>query len=105
MPNTTIKETLLAANLQQNINVRARIEAIVRDKLWEGTGDPTVSIDMEALAWAVASEDGIRKAVRDAMDDEENTNINKNTDAIGDVLLYTTVGKAMTRLKIGTPPA
>ena len=102
MANTTIKETLLAANLQQNISLRSRIEAIVRDALWAGTGDPTVAIDMEALSWAVASEDAIRLAVREAMDDVDNTNINKNIDAIPDPLLYTTVLQAMARLGIGS---
>lgn len=101
MPNTTITDTLLAANLQQNISIRGRIEAIVRDKLWEGTTDPTVQVDMDALAWAVASENKVRKAIRDVMDDVDNTNINKNTDAIGDALLVDTVGRAMIRLKIG----
>jgi hypothetical protein len=49
---------------------------------------------------AVASGDVVRTAIRNAVNDDENTNINKITDAIGDALLYTTVTKAMARLKI-----
>lgn len=106
MPNTTIKETMLAANLQQNQALRARIEAVVRDKLWAAAAniDPTVPLPLDDLAWAVASTNAIRTAVRNAMDDGENANINQNIDAITDAALVASVTAAMTRLKIGVAP-
>lgn len=96
----TIKETVLTYNIQTNVAVRSRIEAIVRDKLWAGTGDPTVSLPIEDLAWAVSASEPVRKAVRDALDPEQ-PNVARGCDAIEDTQLIPAVAAAMKRLKIG----
>lgn len=101
MANTTISETMLAGNLQRNEALRMRIESIFRDKLWDTPGvNPTVHIPLDDLSWAVASTDSIRTMIRNAMDDGENSNINKNIGAITDQALYTAVISAMSRLNI-----
>lgn len=94
-----IKETILAYNIQQNLAVRSRIEAIARDKLWDGVGDPTIDLPIDDLAWAVASAEPIRAAVRNALD-QQAPNINKSVDVITDAQLFTAVIAALTRLGI-----
>lgn len=100
----SISETNLGYTLQAQPLLRQRIEAIVRNAMWDGTGDPTRDITklVDALAWAVASHDPIRKTIRDWWEGDGKAfadNVSRSVDAIDDSQLLTVVTTALTRLK------
>lgn len=84
-----------------NGGLRNRIEALVRDHLWnDTTTDPTAPIPLDSLAWAVATNPTIRNAVTVAIVDGE---INAAIDGIDETILERIILAALTRLNEGTP--
>lgn len=97
-----ISETNLGYVLHAQTSLRQRIEAIVQDKMWDGTTDPQRPVPVEALSWAVASTDSIRQTIRNWWTTPDGQpyegNVPRSTDCITDAQLVTVINSALVRL-------
>lgn len=63
-----METTALTYQLSQAAGVRQRVEAVVRQSWWDDPGaDPTASVPLDALAWAVGTNVTIRAGVADRL--------------------------------------
>lgn len=96
-----MRETNLAYAIQMQPSLRYRIEAIAKDRLWDTVeADPAQHVPLDHLAWAVASNDEIRKTVRAAFSAPEDPDVGRGVEAIGDAALAPIVYAAMQRLRM-----
>lgn len=84
----TVQTSVLISDLQGNVHLRSRVEAIVEADRWNHHQDQIGDeIPMDDLMWAVASNPSIQTTVRDALEaapEEDQANVDRAAAVIPD---------------------
>lgn len=83
-----VQTSILEGEIQRNVGLRARVEAIVQSDRWNNQQDQIgVFIPMDDLMWAVASNPSIQTTVNDALaaaEPEDQANVDRAVVQIPD---------------------